>query len=138
MIFIFLLFQDNNFSLSNLINNIGTSDNHHTNQGFPSSDNFVSDVFTSSFGSNPAPTLQSLVDTFGGFDSEKKPSYNGWPEPSQTEVKTPIKFPSQMLSQSSAGARASPFSDSTESSSLFSSSGNLSRLDYSAPASQFT
>ena len=98
----------------------------------------MSDVFTSSFGSRPAPTLQSLVDTFGGFDCETPaapaaPVYSGWPEPSQSEAKTPIKFPSQILSRS--------FSEgpSQESSSLFSSSSNLSRMnDFSSSTSQFS
>jgi len=130
-------YLDNNFSLSKLINNIGTNDNQ-TNQGFSSSDNFVSDVFTSSFGSQQAPTLQSLVDTFGGFESEREGSggYSGWPEQSQTsDLKTPIKFPSQLLGQNS-GARGSPFPEghNTETSSLFSNS----RLpDFSSQFSNF-
>jgi len=138
-------YLDNNFSLRKLINNIGTNnDNLHGNQGFSSSDSFVSDVFSNSFGPGPAPTLQSLVDTFGGFENETTPAlggpqYNSWPEPSESEVKTPIKFPSQLLSQSS-GARASPFSDgpATQTSSLFSSSSNISRMTDFTSASQFS
>merc|ERR1719468_1076864 len=48
-------------------------------------------------------------------------------------TKSPMKFPSQILTQNS---RASPFSDTTESS-LFSSCSNLSRLDL-PPTSTFS
>ena len=78
-------------------------------------------------------TLQSLLENFGTLELEQQ---SGWPPAPVSAVpgpgdlaatRSPMKFPSQILSQSS---RASPFSDTTESSSLFS--------NYDLPQSQYS
>ena len=101
-------------------------------------------------------TLQSLLESFGQFDisQQQQPAqqnYSSWPAPAPPAVpavpavpadlhpemstKSPMKFPSQVLTQNS---RASPFSDTTESS-LFSSCSNLSsRLDLAPSFTTFS
>ena len=102
-------------------------------------------------------TLTSLLESFNHFDLESHhhqqsqvsqvpassgQTYSGWPAPAQPSMddsrylgtKSPMKFPSQVLTQS----RASPFSDTTESS-LFSNSSVSSfssRLDLPQPGQQ--
>lgn len=133
------------------INKLYSQVEAHDNQRFSSHDLHPQNFGDAFLGAeNAGTTLQSLMESFGSFDLEQpqQPSYNGWPAPApqmsapapmiqpqmsapapmiqpDLGTKSPMKFPSQMLTQNS---RASPFSDTTESS-LFSSCSNLSRLD---------
>jgi len=131
------------------INKLYSQVEAHDNQRFSSNDLHPQNFGDAFLGAeNAGTTLQSLMESFGSFDLEhqpQQPSYNGWPAPApqmpapapmiQPDLgsKSPMKFPSQILTQNS---RASPFSDTTESS-LFSSCSNLSRLDL-PPTSTFS
>ena len=128
-----ILLQDN--SLNKLYNQVEAQD-----QGFPGTDLGMS---SQPFGDSLLGHLagKSLLESFGQFNLESAPS--GWPTPAapapaplppsvenqELGTKSPMKFPSQVLTQNS---RASPFSDTTESS-LFSNSSStfapVSRLD---------
>jgi len=124
-------YMDN--SLNKLYNQVESHE-----QGFPSTD-LPSQPFGDSLLGHLAG--KSLLESFGQFNLEpgKEAGYNGWPTPAapvapavdsqELGTKSPMKFPSQVLTQN---ARASPFSDTTESS-LFSNSScsnfGSSRLD---------
>jgi len=145
------------------INKLYSQVEAHDNQRFSANDLHPQNFGDAFLGAeNAGTTLQSLMESFGSFDLEQphpqqQPSYNGWPAPApqmpapapmiqpqmsaqapmmsapDLGTKSPMKFPSQILTQNS---RASPFSDTTESS-LFSSCSNLSRLDL-PPTSTFS
>ena len=118
----------------NSINKLYSQVEAHDNQRFPQSEltpqNF-GDAFLGT--ETTGTTLQSLLENFGTLELEQQ---SGWPPAPVSAVpgpgdmaatRSPMKFPSQILSQSS---RASPFSDTTESSSLFS--------NYDLPQSQYS
>jgi len=128
--------------LENSLNKLYSQVEAHDNQSFPSSQNFGDALLGPS---SAGTTLQSLLENFGHFDLGGGEVAGGqqqlphvpqplggnaypWPMPEPETKGSPMKFPSQVLTQN---PRASPFSDTTESS-LFSSCSNLSQPQFSA------
>merc|ERR1719232_1532003 len=121
--------------LENSLNKLYSQVEAHDNQTFPTTQNFGDALLGPS---SAGTTLQSLLQNFGHFDlvsgggpepvpgGVPQPLGNNYPWPEPETKGSPIKFPSQVLTQN---PRASPFSDTTESS-LFSSCSNLSQPQF--------